>query len=144
MATYPQIGSQTLIAVKQSGVFVAIAFQRDASFDVTNAQINLSNKTSGRRTLYKLGKLDEELTLDAFVNDDATYAFMRAAARARATVEVSRLFNPDPDTVDDINAFDEVESADAVITKMSEKHPDNEGALCNFNMKTSGDWVPAT
>lgn len=131
----PYNGAQVIVRVRDSAGPVDVAFQKDVTFDKTNALIDVSNKTSGRRTKYLLGRLDEEMSLDVFFNDDASYLMLKNSADQGKSIKVVRAFDANQD-----GAYANIEEAEAVITKMSEKFPDQDGAMVNLTFKISGNW----
>src|SRR3989304_521396 len=118
----PINGAQVILRIEDSSGWVNLAFQKDVSFDTTNNLIDISNKTSGRRSKYLVGRLDEEVSLDMFFSDDTSYELTRDAARKGTSVQIMRALDPDGD-----GEYEDIESAEAVITKLSEKFPDQEG-----------------
>lgn len=134
-AVGPINGADILLRLNDSSGIIDIAYQKDVSFDVSNALIDISNKTSGRRSLYLMGRLDEEISLDVFWSDEQSYILMRNAARNGLTMTIVRAWDDDQDGV-----YDNIEQADIIITKMSEKFPDQEGGMVNVSFKVSGDW----
>jgi tail tube protein len=139
-------GAQTLLAVNLASLssaenFTAIGFQQDCAFDLKNDLIDISSKTSGRRSKYLTGRLDEEVSVD-FIYDitDASYLHLKQEAVAGRTIELMRMHN-DTSGDDDINNYDDIESCEAVITKLSEKHPDQKTAMVSMAAKVSGAWT---
>lgn len=134
----PRNGADVIIRVQipDSVGYLDVAFQKDVAFDVTNKLIDVSNKTSGRRSLNLLGRLDEEVTLDMFWSEETSYQILRDAARNGDAVTIIRAFDDDGD-----GSYDNVESCEALITKMNEKFPDQEGAMVNITFHLSGDWT---
>jgi hypothetical protein len=134
----PINGAQVIIRIDDDSVGpLDVAFQKDVSFDTNNALIDISNKTSGRRSLYLLGRLDQEMSLDMFFSDEQSYLLLKAKADNGRVITVIRALDDGGDGV-----YTNIEQADAVITKMSEKFPDQEGAMASLTFKISGAWGP--
>lgn len=135
MGGLPINGAQVLLRLNDSSGIIDIAYQKDVSFDTSNALIDISNKTSGRRSLYLMGRLDEEVSLDMFWSDETSYIRIRNAARNGIAVIIVRAYDEQAD-----GTYANIEQASAVITKLGEKFPDQEGGMVNVSMKISGDW----
>lgn len=127
-------GADVLVSVNISASapnWQIVAHQRGVEFALTNALIDISSKSSGRRSEYLPGREDEDVTLDALWVESATaYGYIKSAARDGSTVEIKRLYN----SVD-------VESCDAVITNLSESFPDQEAGTVSLTFKRTGPWV---
>ena len=141
-------GSQTLIAVNTSDssgeLFTVVGFQQDVTFNKKNDLIDVSSKVSGRRTKYLLGRLDEEISLNfLYSKDDETYDVLRSAADRGASVQLMRQYNSTPGD-DTLSNYNDLESCEAVITKLDEKHPDQKAAMVDMSAKVSGSWTPVS
>lgn len=117
-----------------------VAFQRDVSFDGKNKLIDTSNKLSGRRATYLVGRQDEDIKLDYLFSDDASYAALQTAFRNGDTIQVAKFFTTDTNP-DATSAFNQVEQADAVVVDLSEKFKDQDAAMATVGIKISGNWA---
>jgi predicted secreted protein len=136
----PINGSQIIIRVDAGAGLVDVAFQRDASFDGKNKLIDTSNKLSGRRATYLVGRQDEDVKLSMLFSDDASYDLLKTAFRNGDTIQVARFYTTDTNP-SGTSSFTEVEQADAVITDLSEKFKDQDAAMADVSFKISGDWA---
>ena len=132
----PINGAQLILRVDGSDV----AYQRDVSFDGKNKLIDTSNKLSGRRATYLVGRQDEDIKLDYLFSDDASYAALQTAFRTGATISVAK-FMTDDTNPSQTSSFTVVETADAVITDLSEKFKDQDAAMATVGIKISGNWA---
>jgi len=131
-------GADVLIAVNTSASapnYEIVAHQRNVNFNQSNALINISSKSSGRRSEYLMGREDEDITLDGLWVEGpagvaAAYEYLKAAARSGATVMIQRLLNSSA-----------VESCSAVITTNAESFPDNAESTINITLKRTGAWA---
>lgn len=141
----PFTGSQTVLRFKRSTDpdYVGISTQKDLSADAKRKLIDFSNKTSGDRAVYLTGLMDEDLKLQVFVSDEDSYQSLYEAFNAGETISVamfrvSDIANLHPDEDGD---FELLKSADAVITSLSEKHPFENIAMADMDVKISGAWT---
>lgn len=111
-------------------VYEAVGSQRDVTFDETNAEIDMSSK-DGRAFEGEPGRYKATLSLDAlYVPDDDAYLALRAALRNGDLILVERL---EVDGVD--------ETANAFVTSISEKAPDQDAATISIALTVSGEWT---
>ena len=136
----PINGSQVIIRVDSgSSGMIDVAYQRDVSFDGKNKLIDTSNKLSGRRATYLVGRQDEDVKLSMLFSDDESYDLLKLAFRNGDTIEVARFITTDTNP-DASSSFSEVETADGVITDLSEKFKDQDAAMADVSFKISGNW----
>lgn len=141
----PFSGSQTVLRFKRESDpdYVAIALQKDLSSDAKRKLIEFSNKTSGDRSVYRSGLMDEDLKVQVFVSDDDTYQSLYDAFNSGETISVAMFRTTD---IENLHAtedsdFELLKSADAVITSLSEKHPFENIAMADMDVKISGAWT---
>ena len=104
--------------------------QRDVTFDETTAEIDVSSKDS-RAMRVLPGRYGATLSLDSlYVPTDTAYQALLAAMRNGTFVEVV--------------AIEEgvvLESADAIVTKLSKSGPDQGEATVSISLRIDGEWV---
>lgn len=132
----PINGAQLILQVNGANV----AFQRDVSFDGKNKLIDTSNKLSGRRATYLVGRQDEDIKLDYLFSDDASYTAVQTAFRDGDTITVAKFITDDTNP-SELSSFTLIETADAVITDLSEKFKDQDAAMATVGIKISGNWA---
>ena len=109
----------------------AVGSQRDVTIDENTAEIDVSNKNDGRAMRVLPGRYDSQLTLDAlYVPDDAAYLDLQAAMRNGTFVEVVV-----------VEEGVVIESANAIVTKLSRNGPDQAEATCSITLRIDGNWV---
>lgn len=137
----PINGSQIIVRIEDgSGGFNNIAYQRDVSFDGSNKTIDVSNKLSGRRAEWLMGRQEEDVKLSLLFSDDDSYNLLKAAFRAGTAVTIARFSTTDTNP-SDASVFTKVEQITAFITDLSEKFGDQEAGMADCTFKLSGDWV---
>jgi hypothetical protein len=141
MAT-PFNGSQTVLRFKRAldTDYRAIAFQKDLSADAKRKLIDFSNKTSGDRSVYFTGLMDEDLKASVFTSDDATYQDLYNAFNSGETIHVAQYRSTDLHP-DDTSIFKLIKSAAAVIQGLSEKYQFENVAMADIDIKISGKWT---
>jgi len=118
----------TDILVLVSGT--AVGSQRDCSFDESNEEIDMSSKDS-RAYRVIAGRYKASLSLDAlYVPDDASYQALKTALRDGSLIQVNR--EEDGTTL---------ETADAIVTKLSEKGPDQGPATVSISLTIDNGWT---
>jgi hypothetical protein len=111
-------------------VYEAVGSQRDVSFEETTEEIDVSSKDS-RATRVLPGRYGSSLSLDAlYVWSDDGYHALRDAMRNGALILVAK--QDDGVTM---------ETADALVTSMSEEFPDQEEATIAIDMTIDGFWT---
>lgn len=138
--TGPINGAQVIIRIDDDSVGpMDVAYQKDVTFDTTNALIDTSNKTSGRRATYLMGRLEEEISLNMLWSDDVSYTLLRNVARAGQAITVIRAYDAEAD-----GTYANIEYAAAVITQLSESFPDQEAGSVDVTFRLSGNWTAGT
>jgi len=107
-----------------------VGSQRDVTIDETTAEIDMSSKDARERRVIA-GRYSANLSLDAlYVPSDTAYIALKAAMRDGTLVEVVR-----------IEEGSVLESANAVVTSLSEKGPDQDAATVSIGLAIDGAWV---
>jgi hypothetical protein len=129
--TAPAEYSGTDILVTIAGIVVGS--QRGAKVDEKSGEIDLSSKNSrGKR--FKPGAYESTLSLDSlFVPTTSGYNAMRAAMRNGTTVLLGR---------SELGVS--IETADAIVTSLSEDFPDQGPATVAASFRIDGFWTPVT
>jgi len=108
-----------------------VGSQRDVTADEKTAEIDVSNKNDGRAMRVLPGRYDATMSLDAlYVPTDTAYQALKDAMRNGTFVEVVR-----------IEEGVVLESADAIVTSLSEKGPDQGEATVSIGLRIDGQWV---
>ena len=127
-------GADTILLVENpqgSGTYVAVGSQRDVTFNETTEPIDGSSKTDGRATRNLPGRYSASVDLDAlFVPNDAAHALLKQANRLGFLVKIRRRF-----------VGNDQEEAEAVITNMSDTHPDQDAATVAITLSVDGVWA---
>ena len=110
--------------------YTLVSSQRDVTFDESNEEIDVSNKDSrAKRVLY--GRYSASVSLDAlYVVDDAAYLALRDAERDGELILIER-----------VEASGRDETADALISSLSEAAPDQGEATVSISMTIDGTWT---
>jgi len=107
-----------------------VGSQRDVTIDETTAEIDMSSKDARERRVIA-GRYSANISLDAlYVPSDTAYTALKAAMRDGTLVEVVR-----------IEEGSVLESANAVVTSLSEKGPDQDAATVSIGLAIDGAWV---
>lgn len=110
-----------------------VGSQRDVSREETTDEIDVSSKDSRAKRVLP-GRYGSTLSLDAlYVPDDAAYLELQAAMRNGTQVTVILL----EDGVI-------TESAQAIITALSEAYPDQDAATISCSLTVDGEWISGT
>lgn len=108
---------------------VAVGSQRNTSFDESTAEIDMSSK-DGRAMRVIAGRYSSKIAMDSvYVPTDAAYALLKAAMRAGTLIQINR---------QEEGAI--LESADALVTTLSEKAPDQDAAIVAIALTIDGNW----
>lgn len=109
--------------------YTLVGSQRDVTFDESNEEIDVSSKDSrAKRVLY--GRYSASVSLDAlYVVDDAAYQALQDAQRDGDLILIERL---------EANGRDE--TADALISSLSETGPDQGEAAVSISFTIDGEW----
>lgn len=107
-----------------------IGSQRGVTFEENTAEIDVSSK--GSRAMRVVGgRYSATVSLDAlYVPDDNGYERLQAAMRNGSLVTVIR---------EEEGAV--LESAAALVTKLSEQAPDQDAATVSATLRIDGEWV---
>lgn len=127
-------GTDVLIMVNTgtdvAPVWTAVGSQRDATFEETTEEIDVSSKDSREKEVLA-GRYSASVSLDGlYVPTDTAYLALQNAMRSGDTVQIAR-------NVDTVNE----ETATAVITSLSENFPDQDGATVSISLVVDGDWA---
>ena len=110
--------------------YEVVGSQRDVTFDEATEVIDFSSK-AGRARRVGPGRYSASLSLDAlYVPDDAAYLALKGAMRDGELILVAR-------QEDGVTT----ETADALITSMSEAAPDQAEATISISMEIDGEWT---
>lgn len=113
-------------------VYEAVGSQRDATFDEATAEIDVSSKDSRAKRVLP-GRYSANVSLDAlYVPDDASYLALQSAMRDGALILIAKQ-----------NDGVVIETADALITALSEKEPDQTEATVSISLTVDGFWIEA-
>ena len=113
-------------------VYEVVGSQRDVTFEEATAAIDVSSK-DGRAARVLPGRYSSSLSLDAlYVPSSDDYLALIAAMRDGELILVARQ-----------ESGVTTETADALITSMSESFPDQGEATISISMTVDGDWVEA-
>lgn len=114
---------------EETPVYEVVGCQRDATLDETTAEIDASCKTS-RNTRVLAGRYKATLTLDGlYVPEDAAYQALADAMRNGEFVTLVKQYGGNV-----------TESAPAVITSLSESHPDQDVSTISAAFTIDGEW----
>lgn len=111
-------------------VYEAVGSQRDVTFDEETAEIDASSK-DGRAKRVLPGRYSAGLSLDAlYVPTNDAYLALRSAMRDGELILVAR---------EDDNVTQE--TADALITSLSESFPDQGEGTISISLTIDGEWT---
>jgi len=127
-------GSDVLLLVNTGTalvpVYEAVGSQRDVTFDEATEEIDVSSKDSRAKRVLP-GRYSSTLSLDAlYVWTDDGYHALRDAMRDGELILVAR---EDDGTT--------IETADALITALSESFPDQGEGAISISMTIDGFWT---
>lgn len=144
-----QNGAIVLLKVNtgdSAGTFDFIGGQTNLTINETTAEIDISDKLSGRLGERTPGRATASCALDVnFLRTDPTIVYLKGKYRNRQTVEVMVFDRDNLDAVDsvgDISGSD-IEEAVGIITNFTETHPDQDKSTVSLEVNLSGDWVAA-
>jgi len=104
--------------------------QRDASFDETTESIDVSSKDSRAKRVLP-GRYGSTVSLDQlYVVSDNAYQHLKSAMRAGTFVTIRRQ-----------EGGAALEDAEAIVTSLSEKAPDQDAAVVSAELEIDGEWV---
>ena len=127
-------GSDVLVLVNTGTpavpVYEVMGSQRDVTFDEATEEIDVSSK-DGRAKRVLPGRYSCTISFDSlWVPDDACYLALRDAMRDGELILIAR---QEYEVV--------VETADALITSMSENFPDQSEATISMSLVVDGMWT---
>ena len=109
--------------------YEAVGSQRDVSFEEATEEIDVSSK-DGRSKRVLPGRYSATLSLDAlYVPTDAAYLALKDAMRDGELIMVAKQ-----------NDSETTETADGLITSMSESFPDQCEGTISISLTIDGDW----
>ena len=128
-------GSDVLLKVNTntsaSPVWVAVGSQREASFEDTTEEIDISTKDGGREKLLMAGRYSSSVSLDSlYVPTDTAFVALKDAMRDGDLVMIQRT-----------QSGSVVEAASAIVTSMSESYPDQDAATISISLTIDGEWA---
>lgn len=113
-------------------VYEVVGSQRDATFNETTAEIDVSSKESRAKRVLP-GRYSASITLDAlYVPTDAAYLALQGAMRNGELILIAK---QDNGVV--------TETANALVTSLSEKEPDQAEAMISISLTVDGFWTEA-
>jgi hypothetical protein len=122
----PMNGTDVLLLVDT----VLLGSQRNLSRDENTAEIDVSSK-DGRAGRVLPGRYGSSLTLDAlYVPSETAYLALQAANRNGTFVTVVLM-----------EAGLVTESAQAIVTALTETWPDQDAAVISVSLTVDGDWI---
>ncbi len=108
---------------------VAVGSQRDVTFDESTEEIDVSSKDARAKRVIA-GRYSATVKLDAlYVPDDASYQALKSAMRNGTLVQINR---------QEENSI--LESANALVTAISEAAPDQDGCTISVSLTIDGEW----
>lgn len=111
-------------------VYEVVGSQRDATFDEATAEIDVSSKDS-RAMRVLPGRYNANVSLDAlYVPTDAAYQALQSAMRDGALILIAK---QDDGVV--------TETANALVTALSEADPDQAEATVSISLTIDGFWT---
>ena len=106
-----------------------IGSQRDCTFGEKNAEIDMSSK-DGRAKKVLAGRYTADITMDSlYVPNDNAYLALKSALRNGTMVTVVRQ-----------EEGSDLEEAQAIVTDLSEKAPDQAAATVSIALSIDGEW----
>lgn len=114
-------------------VYEAVAKQRDAAFEESTAEIDVSSKDAREQEVIA-GRYTANLSLDhLYVPTDDGYQALKDAMRNGELILVAK-------QVEEVTT----ETAYAVVTSLSERFPDQGEATVSASLTISGGWIEET
>jgi len=109
--------------------WTVVGSQRDVTFDESTEEIDVSSKDSRLKRVLP-GRYGATVTLDAlYVPDDGAYLALLAAMRDGDLIQIER---------EESDAA--LEYADALVTGLSHRLPDQAEATISVDLTIDGDW----
>lgn len=120
--------------------WVLVGGQKDCSFDDQTAEIDLSDKLSGRLGERTPGRATASVSVELnFLPADPAQVLLKAAYRNRENILVQRFQRDDADSL----GGTAIEECQGLITNLSESHPDQGPSTVSLEINLSNDWVAA-
>lgn len=114
-------------------VYTAVGKQRDVTFEESTAEIDVSSKDAREQEVIA-GRYTASITLDQlYVPTDSGYVALQAAMRDGELILVAK-------QVEEVT----IETADALVTSLSERAPDQGEATVSVSLTISGGWIEET
>ncbi len=114
----------------EAPVYTVVGGQRDAEYGRETDEIDASSKDSAANRVLP-GRVKASLSCEAlYIPSDAAYQALDTAQSAREFILVHKY-------VDGVA----VKEARAVITNLSEQHPDMDVSTVSIELSIDGDWV---
>lgn len=109
--------------------WTAVGSQRNVTFEETTASIDASSKDQREKRVLP-GRYAATVSLDAlYVPDDSAFLALQTANRAGELIKVRR---ERADTAE--------EEATALITSMTDEHPDQDASTISVDLEIDGAW----
>lgn len=127
-------GSEILVLVNTGTpsvpVYEAVGYQRDATFTENTAEIDVSSKESRSKRVIA-GRYSAEMQLDAlYVPTDDGYQALLDAMRDGELIKVAR-------QEEEVT----IETADALVTSISSRAPDQGESTISVSLTLDGAWA---
>ena len=136
-------GAQVLLYVNISSVWTVVGGQMGVNFNDKTAEIDLSDKLSGRLGERVPGRATASVALDLnYLLNDPAQNYVKQAYRSRSEVLVQRFHRDDPD--DSAGDGEAIEECTGVIVNLSETHPDQGKSTMSLEISLNDDWTPST
>ena len=133
----PIDGTGVLLLVNTSGdpqdpSYVAVAGQRNVTFNEDTAEIDATSKDDGSSGTFLPGRNTDAITLEHLYElGDQGFAALRSARRNRELIRVRRN-----------ELGDSIEEADALVTNITANYPDADVSTISVSLRISGAWSP--
>lgn len=109
--------------------WTAVGSQRNVTFEETTASIDASSKDQREKRVLP-GRYAATVSLDAlYVPDDSAFLALQTANRAGELIKIRR---ERADTAE--------EEATALITSMTDEHPDQDASTISVDLEIDGAW----
>jgi len=123
-------GTDILLLVYDGAAYDVVGSQRDVTFEETTDEIDVSSKDSRNKRVLP-GRYSSTVSLDAlYVPTDDAYEKLKDAMRTGVAVKLMR-------QEDGVS----LESADAIVTSISEAGPDQGEATISVSLTIDGAWT---
>ena len=126
-------GTDILICIDDGTGIEVVGSQRGCTFSEGNEEIDISSKDQREKRVLA-GRYSSSVSLDGlYVPSDAAYQMLKTAVRAGSAVIVVR---------EEEDVY--LESADAIVTSLSEEGPDQAEATVSCDLVIDGAWFSGT